>query len=141
MIRMKVASICPKAMSQLSAKALLITEPKGAVLFRRGEPPFGIFLLRRGSISLRLEDDEGNVFVNRTVTPESILGLPACLSESRYSLTAQTLEEADLAFVARNTLTELIKEEPRIGLELLKALGDEIVDMRQHMLTAPSVTV
>lgn len=135
---MKVASISSKAMSQLSAKSLCTTELKDAVLFRRGEPPFGIFLLRRGSISLRLEDDDGNVLIDRTVTPDSIVGLPACLSENSYSLTAQTLEECDLAFVGRKTLIELIKDDPKIGLELMRALGEEIGQMRQQILSAPA---
>jgi CRP/FNR family transcriptional regulator, cyclic AMP receptor protein len=134
---MKVASISAKALSQLFGKALSITEPKGAVLFRRGEPPFGVFLLRKGSISLRLESDQGNVFIDRAVTPVSIVGLPACLSDSRYSLTAQTLEESDLAFIGRNVLTEVIKDDPRIGLELMRALGEEIGQMRQYILSGP----
>lgn len=135
---MKIAAISPKAMSQLSAKAELFAEPKDAVLFRRGERPFGIFILRRGSISLRLEGDDGNVFSDITVTPDSIVGLPACLSDSRYSLTAQTLEECDVGFVGQKTLTDLIIGDPQIGLELMRSLGEEIGQMRQQILPAPA---
>lgn len=135
---MRVAAVSQAAQSQLLSKALLMTERKGAVLFRRGEPAFGIFLLRQGSISLRLESGEGNSILERTVTPDSIVGLPSTLSGGRYSLTAVTLEESELAFVNRQTLTELIKADPQIGLELMRALGEEILQMRATIVSAPA---
>ena len=111
-------------------------EPKGAVLFRRDEPAFGIFLVQRGSISLRLESDKGMAILDRTVTEESIVGLPSTLSGGRYSLTAVTLEEAELAFVDRPVLIELIRGEPSLGLELMRALGEEVLQMRATLALA-----
>ncbi len=115
-----------------------MTEPKGAVLFRMGEPAFGIFLLRKGSLSLRLESGEGKVLVDRTVTPDSIVGLPSTLSGGRYSLTAVTLEESDLALVDRLALIELVTSDPGIGLELMRALGEEVLQMRAILAATPT---
>ena len=117
--------------SQLLAKAILRTEPKGAVLFRRGEPSLGVFLVRNGSISLRLESKDGEAILDRTVTRDAIVGLPATLSGGRYSLTAVTLEETELAFVARENLLELVGSNPAIGFEILHTLGEEVVQMRE----------
>ena len=135
---MRVAPVSQTAQSRLLAKARGITEPKGAVLFRMGEPAFGIFLLRRGSLSLRLESREGRVLVDRTVTPDSIVGLPSTLSGGRYSLTAVTLEESDLALVDRPVLMELVKSDPSLGLELMRALGEEVLQMRAILASTPS---
>jgi CRP-like cAMP-binding protein len=134
---MRVAPVSQTAQSQLLAKARRVPEPKGAVLFRRDEPAFGIFLVRKGSISLRLESEEGKAILDRTVTRDSIVGLPATLSGGRYRLTAVTLEESELAFVDRLALIKLIKGDPSIGLELMRALGEELLQMRailaQHL--------
>lgn len=131
----------PTVQSELLAKAALRTEPKGAVLFRRGEPSIGIFLVRKGSISLRLESGEGTAILDRTVTRDAIVGLPATLSGGRYSLTASTLEESEVAFVERQTLLELLKSNPGIGLEIVHALGEEVVQMREVLASTPMVTL
>jgi CRP-like cAMP-binding protein len=133
---MRVAPVSPIAYSQLLAQAHRVQEPKSAVLFRRDEPAFGIFLVQKGSISLRLESDEGQAILDRTVTEDSIVGLPSTLSGGRYSLTAVTLEESELAFVDRHALVELIRSEPSLGLELMRALGEEVLQMRATLASA-----
>jgi len=138
---MRVAPVSQTAQSRLLAKARGVTEPKGAVLFRMGEPAFGIFLLRKGSLSLQLESGEGKVLVDRTVTPDSIVGLPSTLSGGRYSLTAVTLEESDLALVDRPSLIELVKSDPSIGLELMCALGEEVLEMRAILASTPTAVL
>jgi len=136
---MRVAPVSQNAQSKLLAKARRIPEPKGAVLFRRNEPAFGIFLVRKGSVSLRLESaEEGKPILDRTATRDSIVGLPGTLSGGRYSLTAVTLEESELAFIDRQVLIELIKGDPSLGLELMRALGQEVLQMRDTLAFTPA---
>lgn len=132
---MRVAPVSQKVQSQLLVPAVRTTEPKGAVLFRRDEPAFGVFLVLKGSVSLRLESTGGKAILDRTVTPDSIIGLPAALSGGRYSLTAVTLEESELGFLNLQSLFELIKGDPSIGLELMHALGDEVLQMRDILVS------
>jgi CRP/FNR family transcriptional regulator len=98
----------------------------------------GIFLVRKGSISLRLESTEGRAILVRTVSPGSIIGLPATLSGGRYSLTAVTREKSELALIDRPTLLALIKGDPNLGLELLRALGEEVAQMRAVLASQPA---
>lgn len=91
-----------------------------------------------GSIRLHLEDDEGNPLWDRTVTRDAIVGLPATLAGGRYSLTAVAVEESDLAFIGRETLIGLIKDDPGLGLELIRALGDEVLQMRTVLASYPA---
>jgi CRP-like cAMP-binding protein len=136
---MRVAPVSPNGQSKLLGKARRILEPKGAVLFRRDEPAFGIFLVQKGSVSLRLEAaEEGRPILDRTATRDSIVGLPGTLSGGRYSLTAVTLEESELAFIDRPALIELIKGDPSLGLELMRALGEEVLQMRDTLAFTPA---
>ena len=125
--------------SKLLTKASVRTEPRGAVLFRRGEPSSGIYLVRKGSISLQLEAG-GKTIWDRTVFPGAIIGLPSSLSEGRCSLTAVTLEECELAFVERLALIELMKSDPAVSLEVVHAVGEEVLRMREY-LTQHGATV
>jgi CRP-like cAMP-binding protein len=127
----------PTVQSALLAKATLRTELKGTVLFRRGDPSFGVFLLRKGSVGLQLES-RGKAILDRTVTPGAVIGLPATLSGDHYSLTASTLEKSELAFVGCQDLLELMNSSPSVGVEVVHALGEEVVQMREILAATPN---
>jgi CRP-like cAMP-binding protein len=136
---MRVASVSSEVQSRLLAIARRVHEPAGAVLFRRGETASGIFLVLSGYVSLRLESQGENPLWERIVESNSILGLPGTLTAGRYSLTAIVLEPSELAFVDRLALQELIKSDPAVGMELIRALSEEIVQMRAVMIDAPKI--
>ena len=135
---MRVAPVSKTVQSHLLAAARPLNEPKGAVLFRRDDPAFGVFLIRKGSVSLRLETGEGKAILVRKATRDSIIGLPSTLSGSRYSLTAVTLEKSEFALIERPALLELIKRDSSLGLELLRALGEEVAEMRSVLASQPA---
>jgi CRP-like cAMP-binding protein len=137
---MRVAPVSQDVQAQLSARASRRNEPAGAILFRRDEPAFGVFLLLKGSVSLRLEGASGKVILNRIATSESILGLPASLAGGRYSLTAVTLEESEIAFLGLKDLQELVREDANIGLELMQAIADEVLQMREILVAGDAVS-
>jgi len=126
--------------SELLANATLVKQPKGAVLFRRGEPSIGIFLVKNGSVSLRLESGEAKPIFERTVARDAVVGLPATISGDRYSLTALTLEQSELAYIERQTLIELMRSNPAVAFEIMHALGEEVLRMREILAAAPAVT-
>jgi CRP-like cAMP-binding protein len=78
------------------------------------------------------------VILARIATPGSIIGLPATLSGGRYSLTAVTLEECELAEIKRPALLEFIRGNAAMGLELLRALGEEVSAMRTVLAWMPT---
>jgi CRP-like cAMP-binding protein len=135
---MRVAPVSKTVQSHLLAAARPLTEPKGTVVFRRDDPAFGVFLIQKGSVSLRLETGEGKAILVRKATRDSIIGLPSTLSGGRYSLTAVTLEKSELALIERPALLELIKRDPSLGLELLRALGEEVAEMRAVLASQPT---
>jgi CRP/FNR family transcriptional regulator, polysaccharide utilization system transcription regulator len=134
---MRVASVSPTVRSRLLSVSRRISEPTGAVLFRRNEPAFGVFLICKGSVSLRLEGEQVKSEWERTATVDSIVGLPGTLSGGKYSLTAVALENSDLAFVDRSALLDLIKHDTSVGLELMRALGKEVVQTREVLASVP----
>jgi CRP-like cAMP-binding protein len=127
---MRVAPVSEGVLAKLIAAGNSMAEPAGAVLFRRGEPPFGIFVVRQGSISLRLEGDDGAILIDRVAGADSVIGLPATLSGTRYSLSAVAIETSEVTHVNNQSLFDLIRSDSSVGLELMRALGDEVVQMR-----------
>jgi len=138
-IMSKTSLFSETVQSELLANATLVKQPKGAVLFRRGEPSIGIFLVRDGSVSLQLESGEGKPIFNRTVARDAVVGLPATISGDRYSLTALTIDQSELAYIERQTLIELMRINPAVAFEIMHALGEEVLRMREILVSGSAV--
>jgi CRP-like cAMP-binding protein len=134
---MRVAPAFPHIQESLLQESSPRVEPAGVVLFRRDQPAFGIFLVRTGSVSLHF-DCTCKAALDSTAGPGSILGLPATLSGSAYSLTAVTQEESHLAFIERERLLEILRNNTELCLELLGVLGEEVISARDVICGVPT---
>jgi len=111
--------------NELEALASTQREQPNTVLFRRGEPARGVYLIRRGSVDLSLDDRR-----HRKAGHGWILGLPATFSGEPYSLTAKTLESCEFAFIPREKVIEFVRLNPALGVHLLEILATEISAVR-----------
>jgi CRP-like cAMP-binding protein len=116
--------------NQLRAIATPIRRKKGAILFRTGRPCRGAFLIRTGQIRLTLDGDS-SLYPPRTLGPGSLIGLPATFSGEPYSLTAQVAKDCDLDFIPRQTMLNLLRRDPKVGLQIVRMLSQEVSRMRR----------
>jgi len=101
----------------------------GTFLFRRGEGVKGVFLVCSGTVRLGLEHDP-TAFPSRLAEPGSILGLPATMSNSPYSLTAEASEDCKLIFVSRESLLGLMRDHHNLCFAIMRILTDELAATR-----------
>jgi len=107
----------------------IIREPKGKVLFRQGDDAQGLYLVCSGRVSLGME--QGNsAFPPRIVGPGGVLGLPATVAGSPYSLTAETLDKTELAFVPRELVLKTLATNQELCFEVMQLLSSEISGTR-----------
>jgi len=105
-------------------------KPKNSILFRRGDKCLGVFVVRKGKVSLSLD---GTSVASRTLGPGSVLGLPATLNQRPYSLTATVVEDSRLDFIGQDAVLRLLRENTLVCFQALQILGSEISDMRRAM--------
>ncbi len=111
--------------NELEALASTQREQPNAVLFHRGEAARGVYLIRRGTVDLSLDDRR-----HRRAGHGWILGLPATFSGEPYSLTAKTLENCEFAFIPREKVIEFVRLNPALAVHLLEILATEISAVR-----------
>ena len=109
--------------------AKLISKPKGTILFRRGDAVTGLFLVLSGKVSLRLESDSP-IFPTRVLAAGCIAGLPGTVSGNPYSLTAEVTQEAELAFVPRAAMLDLLHQDAALCFQVMEMLSGEIGEIR-----------
>jgi CRP-like cAMP-binding protein len=100
------------------------------VIFRQGDLPFGIFIVRRGYAVLTMLSG-ANIVMQLVTNPGSILGLPAAISGSAYSLTAHAPVDSEIDFVPIEDLMHLMHTDPAVSLNLLPILSAEVRAARQ----------
>ncbi len=124
-------SNCPQLASALERGAEVVIRSRGSLLFEQGQPAAGVYVVRRGKVRLRLACATGQ-HTYRTVAAGYILGLPSAVSNEPYSLTAEVLEDAELAFVGRARVIALLRSRNDLSMQLVTLLADEVRRMRQQ---------
>jgi CRP/FNR family transcriptional regulator len=102
---------------------------RGEVLFRRGDRVTGIYLVVRGGVELNMAGVD-SLFPRRIVGSGGVVGLPATMSGSPYSLTALVTEDAEVGFIPRKSLLAVLRKNPPLSFQVIQMLSDEIHGMR-----------
>jgi CRP-like cAMP-binding protein len=107
-----------------------IRKPRSTVLFRRGEKAFGVFLVLRGTISLDLGVDASKTLTS-ACGPGALVGLPASLTRTSYSMTATVTDDAELGFLTTQALASLLRKDPELCQQLLTILSAKVTHSEQ----------
>ena len=119
----------PELQLELQRLSSTLKKPKGAFVFHRGDPGVGVFLIRKGKVSLQF-DVGGELLPPRVFAQGAILGLPATLAGAKYSLSAEVTQDAELDFVARNDFLALMGKDAHLCLQAMNVLSKEIGSLR-----------
>lgn len=111
--------------AELERRCARVQKQRHAVLFKRGQSPFGMFLVLSGTVTLDFGVDGANP-LNGAYGPGALVGLPASLTGRTYSMTATVTDDAELGFLSIEELKSLLKERPQLCRQLLDILGAKI---------------
>ena len=107
-----------------------VRKRRSTVLFRRGEKAFGMFLIIRGAVRLDFGVDAATALGN-VCGPGALVGLPATLSRSNYSMAATVAEDAELGFLTPEDLVSLLHQQPALRQHLLTILSEKVAHSEQ----------
>lgn len=119
---------------ELDRIASALNVRKGTPLFRSGDPVAGAYVVRRGAVRMSLDMDHP-LFPPKILGPGEIAGLPAALTGT-YSLSADVIEDAELGFVPTLRVTQLLECSPRLCLEAMRLISQEIARTRRALRDA-----
>lgn len=125
----------PEVIKALAERASPVKVCGDLVLFRQGDAPVGVFLVKDGQAVLTMTSG-GRIVMQAVTGVGSILGLPAVIGNSPYSLTADITVDAHVDFLAKEDLVELMRTDPPLSLMLLKVLSGEVRAARQALSAA-----
>jgi CRP/FNR family transcriptional regulator len=109
----------------LERLSTIVHKPKGTILFRRGEAASGLYLIRRGEVSLTIDCNDPTLSP-RIMTSGFFVGLPATVSGNPYSLSAEVVQDAELAFIPRKAVLGLLRQNSTLCFQVMEMLSEEI---------------
>jgi CRP-like cAMP-binding protein len=114
------------ALTGFGAKALW---PAGFLLYERGAPASGIFVVLRGRIVLRTRVKSGRGFVPSVATVGMTFGGEGLVGLNRvsavYATDARADEESETLYVSAERFRSLLRERPSEALALVSQVMDE----------------
>jgi len=115
----------------ISALGRAVSVSKGTILFREGEEPRGVYVLRSGKARMSISGANGTFSVDLLAGKGSILGLPAVFADEPYSMTAELLQDSELVVVSRGLLLDHAGHNSDFALHVLHLLGEEVQAARR----------
>jgi CRP-like cAMP-binding protein len=102
------------------------------VLFRKGDAPKGIYLLRQGNVELTIHSGD-QVVVCARAGAGSVLGLPSTVDDMPYSMTATVCQEAEIEHLSSKDFHQLIERHPELYLNVVQILAAEVRSVRKAL--------
>jgi CRP-like cAMP-binding protein len=109
-----------------------VVSPRGTILFQQGQPPGGVFVVRKGKVRLLRISADGQR-MSRTVGPGHILGLLATVSDQPYLKTAEAVEDSEFVSVDRNCVMGLLNRRTDFWLQAVTVIKDEMKLIRKRV--------
>lgn len=100
--------------------------PRGSTLFREGQPARGIFVLYDGRAKLSVCSESGKRITLRIAGPGEILGLSAALAGTPHEVSAELLDNAQVAAVRRKDLLRFLHEHREACLQVVNLLSQDL---------------
>lgn len=95
---------------------------KQEIVFLKGDPGFGLYLIRGGRVKICALDSQGAELVFTFLSKGDLLGDMAILDGKSRSATAIAVEDTDTLFLDRNEFLEFLRESPQACVSIIAML-------------------
>ena len=110
----------------LAAQSRPIFLPGGQVLFRRGTPSTGFYVVRDGRMQLSVSNAEGVVKVLEIISPGGAFGHAVMFLRDPYPVDATALVDTHLVFVPATAVDRILDGDPAMARLMLASMAKRL---------------
>ena len=99
---------------------------KNQGLFLEGSQPRGVFCLNEGKVKIFTRGDEGKEQIIHIATSGEIIGYRAMFSGDPYRVSATSLEECNICFIAKEDFLDMLNSNVTLRNNIMKELSREL---------------
>src|SRR5271165_6475561 len=112
---------------------------RNTVLFAEGQSVRGIYILCDGRAKLSICSDIGKRRTLRVAGPGEVLGLGASMTNTPYEITAELVDNSQVAFIRRKDLIKFLREHPPTCLQIVRMLSQDVHGAYERVRTIGTV--
>ncbi len=99
---------------------------KGQIMMHEGSRPNGVYCLHTGKAKLFRLGTEGKEQIIRLASDGDLIGYRSLLANEQLSASVQVLEDTHACFIPRSEMFEIIENDPKFSLEMMKMACHEL---------------
>jgi CRP-like cAMP-binding protein len=115
--------------------------PAGFVVYQRGTPASGAFVVTRGRIVLRSQVRAGRAFVPWIATPGETFGSEGLGPDAAYATDARADVESETLFLSAQRLRALVREHPQHAFRVVAQLMAERASLLEKLRELTTLSV
>jgi len=105
----------------------------GQYLFYAGNPGTGIYCVTSGTVKLEALDENGKFHIVQIFSDGSLIGYRALFSDEPYQSSAIVVEDAEICYIPKNTIMDMISKTPDLAMKFLMQLSNDFRQMEQRL--------
>lgn len=109
------------------------TYKKGQIVFSEDANPQGVYCIYSGKLKIYKIGDDGKEQIISIAQGGDMLGYRALISDERYPVTAEALEEVKLCMIPKTEFQRLMTESAEFSNQILKEACHELGEMTQYI--------
>ena len=125
----------------IAAYAARATWPSGFVIYQRGAPADGVFIVLRGRVVLRSRVRAGRGFVPGIATTGETFGSEGLCGSSKYATDARADEETETLHLSGARFRALVREQPQHALALISQIMSERTQLLEKLRELTTLSV
>ncbi|WP_245817738.1 Crp/Fnr family transcriptional regulator [Granulicella rosea] len=118
-------NLTPDALAAFGAIGTSASFPRGATLFREGDPGSAIHVLCSGQVKLSCTSPAGKVMILKIAGPGDLLGLSAVVGGQPYEVTAESLEPVEVRHIGRADFLAFLAEYGEASMHAAQTMQTE----------------
>jgi CRP/FNR family transcriptional regulator len=123
-----LGGLCSDEVSNLEDHKSCNYYKKNQSLFLEGSFPRGVFCINQGKIKVFKRGDEGKEQIIHIAKEGEMVGFRAMFSGDPYNVAAETLEESNICFIAKDDFLNMMDTNITLRNGIIKELSKELSD-------------
>ncbi len=113
----------PSTMQQLAEIVEVTDVPAGTMLFREGDKPADLFLVRSGKVAIEVNVPRRGSTRLLTLGPGEFVGWSGFIGENRMTASAKALEDSEIVRAPAEKLKELSRNDHQFGNQFYQSVA------------------
>jgi uncharacterized membrane protein len=103
-----------------------VTRNNGQIIFRQGDPPLAMYVIRSGKIAISVWTGENEEVILSVLHEGDFFGELSLLDNSQRTATAKAVGQVELIEISRDDFFKLLRLKPDVGISIMAVLAQRL---------------